>query len=209
MRIASISKSMTMFMLGKLLEQGKLELDRPISQYLSADKFPEKSFDRQKVEITLRWVEGRRINFQPFQSFQSDPNPNSSHRQLVSHLAGIRHYKYEKKDAGEFDAKEYHLNTKFDSVYESVKLFKDDDLQSRPGSSYLYSTHGFTLISAVIQSVLENDQKFETELIKLLRNELGMYSTLLDANETIVPNRAKYYTKQENKLVNVREVDNR
>lgn len=54
MRIASISKPMTMFMLGKLLEQGKLDLDRPISEYLSADKFPEKSFDKQKVEITLR-----------------------------------------------------------------------------------------------------------------------------------------------------------
>lgn len=130
---------------------------------------------------------------------------------MVSHLGGIRHYKHEKNDGGEFDAKEYYLNTKFDNVYESLKLFKDDDLLSRPGSSYLYSSHGYTLVSAVIQSVLEKDQKFETELIKLLRDELGMRSTILDTNETIVPNRAKYYAKQAktNKLVNVREVDNR
>ena len=43
-----------MFMLGKLLEQGKLDLDKPISEYLPADKFPQKYFDRQKVDITLR-----------------------------------------------------------------------------------------------------------------------------------------------------------
>ena len=54
MRIASISKSMTMFLLGKLLEQGKLDLDLPIDQYLPEDKFPKKYFAGKKVDITLR-----------------------------------------------------------------------------------------------------------------------------------------------------------
>ena len=124
-------------------------------------------------------------------------------------MAGIRHYKYDKA-GDEFSSREYYLDEKFESVYDSLKLFKDDDLLSRPGSAYLYSTHGFTLISAVIQSVLEKDQKFETELIKLLQKELNMRATILDTNETIVPNRAKYYQKSAaNKLVNVKEVDNR
>ena len=89
-------------------------------------------------------------------------------------------------------------------------MFKDDDLRSRPGSAFEYTTYGFTLISAVIQSVLKIDEKFETELIKLLQKELNMRATILDTNETIVPNRAKYYQKSAaNKLVNVKEVDNR
>lgn len=100
--------------------------------------------------------------------------------------------------------------TNFENVYDSLGLFKDDDLLSRPGTTFKYTTHGFTLVSAVIQSVLEKDQKFETELIALLRKELVMQSTILDTNPTIVPNRAKYYVKSKaNKLQNVQEVNNR
>ena len=134
----------------------------------------------------------------------------SLRRQLVSHLGGIRHYLYDKKDAGEFESKEYYLNEFFDNVYEAIKLFKGDELQSKPGTSFLYSTNGFTLISAVIQSVLGDEKKFETELIKLLKEELEMHSTLLDSNETIIPNRTKYYAKnqEKTKLINVKEVDN-
>lgn len=54
MRIASISKCMTMLLLGKLLEDGKLDLDKPISTYLNKDIWPEKYFQKKKFDITLR-----------------------------------------------------------------------------------------------------------------------------------------------------------
>ena len=60
-------------------------------------------------------------------------------RQLVSHLGGIRHYKYSNDD--EFDSKEYYINEFFESVYESLKLFKDDDLLSKPGKALYSSKH--------------------------------------------------------------------
>lgn len=47
MRIASISKSMTMAVVAKLWEQGKLDFDKPVQQYVP--QFPEKTFDGKKV----------------------------------------------------------------------------------------------------------------------------------------------------------------
>lgn len=47
MRIASISKSMTMAMLAKLMEEGKIDIDKPIQTYLPT--YPEKYVDGEKV----------------------------------------------------------------------------------------------------------------------------------------------------------------
>lgn len=47
MRIASISKSMTMAMLAKLMEEGKIDIDKPIQTYLPT--YPEKCVDGEKV----------------------------------------------------------------------------------------------------------------------------------------------------------------
>jgi serine beta-lactamase-like protein LACTB len=79
-------------------------------------------------------------------------------RQLVSHLSGVRHYEKkedlekkkreeeEQKKAGqkkkrrrgaddddEFAKKEYYLKDSFESTGDALKLFKDDELISKPG----------------------------------------------------------------------------
>ena len=75
-------------------------------------------------------------------------------RQLVSHLAGIRHYekkdeiekrekekerkktggeRNDKSDDDEFSMKEYYLKDYFESTSDALKLFKDDELTSKPG----------------------------------------------------------------------------
>jgi serine beta-lactamase-like protein LACTB len=52
MRIASISKSMTMAVVAKLLEDGKLDLDKPVQYYVPS--FPQKTFNKEEVSaITL------------------------------------------------------------------------------------------------------------------------------------------------------------
>lgn len=55
MRIASISKSMTMAMLAKLMEEGKIDIDKPIQTYLP--KYPEKYFEGEKVESWIMVVD--------------------------------------------------------------------------------------------------------------------------------------------------------
>ncbi len=49
--IASISKWVTSFGILKLVEQGKLDLDKPIDEYLTRWNLPESEFDNKKVTI--------------------------------------------------------------------------------------------------------------------------------------------------------------
>lgn len=174
MRIASISKSITMLLVAKLVEDGKLDLDKPVRNYLKEDEWPEKRWEGHKVDITLR--------------------------QLVSHLSGVRHYKkMESNEDGtsdEFDSAEYFTRHKYSSVVDGLKMFKEDELLSKPGSTFLYTTFGFSLISAVVESVLPEGEKFGSYLVdKVCYKKLGMFATHLDYNEPIIYNRANYYIK--------------
>ena len=86
LRIASISKSMTAAMLGKLIEEGRIDIDLPIQTYVP--NFPEKSVDGKKVVITTR--------------------------HLLSHLSGIRHYlKKGEKECEESENREFLLKENF------------------------------------------------------------------------------------------------
>lgn len=202
MRIASISKSMTMAVVAKLWQEGGLSLDKPVQEYVS--DFPEKFVDGEKAEITLR--------------------------HLVSHLSGIRHYEKppalsdissttidrnpqndtvsdtQRKNKNEFENQEYLLNSYFESVSKSLALFKDDDLFSKPGVKFLYTTHGWTLVSAVVESVVK---KSFPSYMKVFFHEMGLRNTYLDENKPLIFNRAKYYVRNEKgRLENAPNVDN-
>ncbi|KAH9399286.1 hypothetical protein TYRP_018198 [Tyrophagus putrescentiae] len=167
MRIASISKAITSALLGKLMAEKKIDIDLPIRSYLTAEQWPDKSWEGEKVEITLR--------------------------QLASHLGGIRHYKWPTTSSastgnahdGDFPESEFYLYKRFPGVLDSLALFKDDPLVAKPGTKYNYTTFGFTLISA-------KGPTFQGELKRLFAT-LGMRSTFLDENQPLVYNRASYY----------------
>ncbi|MEK6481028.1 alpha/beta fold hydrolase [Catalinimonas sp. 4WD22] len=50
-RVESISKSVTAWGVMKLVEQGKIEMDRPVQQYLKSWKFPESEFPEKKITV--------------------------------------------------------------------------------------------------------------------------------------------------------------
>lgn len=105
MRIASISKALTAAAVARLVEQGDLDLDKPVDEYVEA------------------WPKDQ---------------PTITARQLVTHMAGIRHYrkKDELEDNGEEkdgELKEFHLRKRFDSVSKALDIFKRDELLSAPG----------------------------------------------------------------------------
>lgn len=52
----------------------------------------------------------------------------------------------------------------------------------------MYSTYGFTLLSAVVERV--SGQKFTEYMLKMFR-DLDMLSTVLDDNEAMIYNRAR------------------
>lgn len=124
-------------------------------------------------------------------------------RQLVGHLSGIRHYKRDKDEAKDefFNRKEY-----YKSVSESLKTFQDDPLDFPPQTKFGYSSYGYTLLSAMIESA------FGEDFLKVMRKEvfepLKMPNTSADDNRKIIPNRTRFYSLDADKnVINAPYVD--
>uniref|UniRef100_A0A8D3B1U2 Lactamase, beta n=1 Tax=Scophthalmus maximus TaxID=52904 RepID=A0A8D3B1U2_SCOMX len=226
MRIASISKPLTSAAAARLCEEGKLDLEVPVQNYVP--DFPQKQFDGEDVTITPRMI--------------------------LSHLSGIRHYEKDAKKVKEdrekalrllkppvkekedersssenrdkatkeqntknkeatlaqkkkeFEHEEYYLKDNFESVTHALDLFKDDPLIFKPGTTFLYSTHAFTLLSAVVERAA--GQHFLDVMMNLFR-ELGMLHTVPDENDPIIYHRSRYYhLNKRGRVVNCPYVDN-
>ena len=76
----------------------------------------------------------------------------------------------------------------YNTVTEALSIFKDDPLLSDPGTSYLYTTYGWTLLSAVIEGASSQDF---LPFMKKLFKELGMENTSAEFNDRIIHNRAR------------------
>ena len=77
-------------------------------------------------------------------AFPVKPGGVITPRLLAAHLAGIRHWGQERNAA---------LYARhFDDVNDVLALFKDDTLVAPPGTKASYSSYGYNLIAAAIQS---------------------------------------------------------
>ena len=76
-----------------------------------------------------------------------------------------------------------------------------------PGKKFHYSTHAFTLVAAVIESV--TGEPFDRHMSAIFK-ELGLANTRLDENGPIVYDRCRYYVRKPDtfRLVNAPHVDN-
>ncbi|EEC05187.1 conserved hypothetical protein, partial [Ixodes scapularis] len=215
MRIGSISKPITMMALAKLMEEGKVDLDKPIQEYVPS--FPQKTYNGKPVSVLLRISDVRyilpctgRIDVPCDVStcISSSRVAKSLQvvltlRHLVSHLGGIRHYKVEKKDeeaakkGGISDdaSEEFFLNRKFKTMEEALELFKNDALLSEPGTKYFYTTFGWTLISAAIEGA--SKETFPKHISKMFKT-IGMKNSYLDENEPIIYHRSRFYVRNQN-----------
>lgn len=118
-------------------------------------------------------------------------------RQVSAHLSGIRHYKGD----------EFLMNKPFKSVNKSLDIFKDDPLNAEPGSKYIYSTYGYSLLSAVVEGA--SDQEFLKYMNDNIFGPLGMEGTCADKNKTIISNRTSFYNRRgKGIIINAPTVDN-
>lgn len=209
MRIASISKSLTSAAVARLCEEGKLELDEPVQKYVP--EFPKKEFEEKEVVITSRMILS---HLSGIRHYEKDANKVREDREkAMCHLkpkGGEQEEKQAQKRVvqkkSEFELEEYYLKEHFNSVIEALDLFKNDPLIFKPGTTYLYSTHAFTLLSAVVERAAA--QPFLDYMAAMFR-EVGMLHTVPELNESIIYHRSRYYhVNKKGRVVNCPYVDN-
>lgn len=137
-RAYSVAKSLTGTLALKLSQQGKLDLDAPISTYME-------SIPQATGAVTSR--------------------------QLLGHLAGIRHYK-----SGEWMklAKKH-----CDVTEEALGAFIKSPLDSDPGAEFAYTSFGFVLASAVLAAASE--MPFPALMAQEIFGPAGMSHTSADS----------------------------
>lgn len=124
------------------------------------------------------------------------PHPVTLH-QIMTHSSGIRHYK-----PGENGSM-----TRFDTLEDAIKIFKDDPLLFPPNTKNQYSSYAFNLLQGPIEKL--SGQPLETYLGENIFKPAGLTSTSLEFNERIVPHRARPYDRgKDGTLRNSPYVDN-
>jgi CubicO group peptidase (beta-lactamase class C family) len=131
--------------------------------------------------------------------FPKKPWPITT-RQLTSHTAGIRHY------AGDFQGV-LSSAPHFDSVSKGLTIFQDDPLLFEPGTSYSYSSHGWNLVSAVVEGASQTE--FLTYMQREIFEPLNLRNIAADHVDAIIPHRTRFYRRRKDgTLLNVAYQDN-
>jgi serine beta-lactamase-like protein LACTB, mitochondrial len=115
-----------------------------------------------------------------------DKGAKITSRMLGGHLAGIRHYKGD----------EFLISQHYNSVLDGLKIFENDPLISPPGTEFHYSSYGFDLLSAVIESA--SGENFLDYMQRHVFTPLGLIDTMPDENSEIIEQRSRFYDLNKN-----------
>jgi serine beta-lactamase-like protein LACTB len=127
-------------------------------------------------------------------SFPEKPWPIST-RQVLGHLGGIRHYKADSQDNAESG------NTKHfdDPIQAGLNFFKDDPLVAQPGTSFHYSTQGFTVVGCVIEGA--SGARYVDFMRQNIFIPSAMEQTQADDRFAVIPYRTRFYEKKDSGVV--------
>jgi CubicO group peptidase (beta-lactamase class C family) len=127
-------------------------------------------------------------------SFPEKPWPIST-RQVLGHLGGIRHYKADSQDNAESG------NTKHfdDPIQAGLNFFKDDPLVAQPGTSFHYSTQGFTVVGCVIEGA--SGARYVDFMRQNIFIPSAMEQTQADDRFAVIPYRTRFYEKKDSGAV--------
>ncbi len=111
-------------------------------------------------------------------------------RQLLCHQAGIVHYSNGKVVRTE---RKYDTPHPFESVVVALDTFKESPLVAKPGEKYAYTTHGYILLSAVVERA--GKKPFAEQVADRIARPLDMRSFRPDYQWEAIPRRAVGYRK--------------
>lgn len=118
-------------------------------------------------------------------------------RQVAGHIAGIRHYRGD----------EFLSAVRYGGVRESLPIFADDPLLFEPGTSYSYSTYGWNLLSAVVESAA--GEEFLSFMRREVFDPLGMRHTVAGHTDSVIAYRVRFYDRgSDGRLLNSPFADN-
>ena len=182
-RWASVSKSLAGVV--ALRSRESIDLDASITEYM-----PE-------YQVPARYLEGRCQQLDCASNLAPDQR-RISLRQLLTHRAGIQHYRN-----GVFDptppAEEVNdpmINT---GIEWAIDYFVDNPLVSVPGTRTEYSSFGYNLAGVVLERALGLD--YESLVLTNVAHRLGMNTMVADRSWVELPDRAAGYALSQNQLV--------
>jgi CubicO group peptidase (beta-lactamase class C family) len=116
-------------------------------------------------------------------------------RLLLGHLAGIKHY-------GNAD---YINRQRYTKVVDTLKPIQDAPLLHAPGSKYFYSSYGFNLLGAALETAASQD--FLAVIRREVSEPAGMASTVADENDRVIAGRTRFYTLSGDQVANAPYTD--
>jgi CubicO group peptidase (beta-lactamase class C family) len=106
-------------------------------------------------------------------------------RLLLAHLGGVRHHN--------LMAVIRPSTRHFESVSESLEIFKDDDLVAQPGTEYKYSSPGYTLLGCAIEGA--SGKSYASFVRERIFAPAGMSNTIPDDARKPSPSGTAYFSK--------------
>ena len=116
--------------------------------------------------------------------------PEITPRQLSGHLSGVAHYQARDR----IDRSRH-----YESVTEGLNVFRDSPRTGAPGEAYVYSTHGYTLLSAVIEGA--SGLPFLDYLEREIFGPLAMTGSGPDLRATPSPHMSTLYGRRQGEPV--------
>ncbi len=155
-RCASVSKVITATAVARLVQDGRLELDAPVTRYVP--EWP------GTPVVTPRLVSG--------------------------HLAGVAHYQRQDR----IDRTRHYA-----TFSESLDVFRDSPRAGEPGERYVYSTHGYTLLSGIVEGA--SGLPFLEYLEARIFGPLGMRASGPDLRASPDPTMSTLYGREDGRPV--------
>ncbi|ARN71175.1 serine hydrolase [Nonlabens tegetincola] len=159
--VASISKWITSFGVLKLVQQGNIDLDTPVDRYLTRWQLPDSDFDNNKVTV----------------------------RRLLSHSSGL---------IDDLGYNGFAATDSIQTIEESLNKAADTDYSDgvamvgvEPGSQYLYSGAGYTILQLLIEEV--SGQPFTQYMKNEVLDPLEMYHSTFQYQDATNKQLAQVY----------------
>ena len=127
-------------------------------------------------------------------SFPAKSHPVTA-RELLAHVAGIRHYQGSEALSG----------VHYASVTDALRVFAGDPLLFEPGTQYSYSSYGFNLVGAAIEAIAGED--FGEAVRRLVLAPLDLQHTAIDDGRQHQSWAAPYEVTEARKAIPAPSVD--